>query len=83
MLRAVQGQEESSLVEENLIAGETLSNRGDRPHYLRAMIDGESVRLSGTQQSHALFGLSKADALVRLEPDSTVEVGESVKVIRL
>jgi molybdopterin molybdotransferase len=58
------------------IAAEPMSNPGDRPHYLRGVCEGGRVRLSGTQQSHAIFGLSRANCLVRLAPGQEVVPGE-------
>lgn len=59
-------------------ATEDLVNKGDRPHYLRGIASGGEIRLSGTQQSHAIFGLSKANCLIRLEPEQAVKAGERV-----
>lgn len=61
------------------IASEDLVNKGDRPHYLRGIHHNGEVRLSGTQQSHAIFGLSRANCLIRLEPGQVVKKGEQVK----
>ncbi len=63
------------------VAKEAMNNRGDRPHYLRGILEGNEVQLSGTQQSHAIFGLSKANCLVRLEPEQEVAAGEQVTVL--
>jgi molybdopterin molybdotransferase len=38
----------------------------DRPHYFRGRLDGGIFNLSGRQESHALFGLSRANALLRV-----------------
>lgn len=65
------------------VATEAMGNRGDRPHYLRGIEDNGRVRLSGTQQSHAVFGLSQANCLVRLEPEQSVEEGDLVQVLKL
>ncbi|MEM1441621.1 MAG: gephyrin-like molybdotransferase Glp, partial [Verrucomicrobiota bacterium] len=65
------------------IAEETMNNKGDRPHYLRGILEGGKVKLSGTQQSHAIFGLSQANCLVRLAPEESVEIGETVQVLEL
>jgi molybdopterin molybdotransferase len=59
-------------------AGEDLTNPGDRPHYLRAFMDRGKVHLSGRQESHAVFGLSQANCLVRLEPEQIIKAGEVV-----
>ena len=62
------------------VAGETLTHRGNRPHFVRGRLD-EQARffLSGRQESHALFGLSRSHALVRIEPGTTIAAGEPVK----
>ena len=60
------------------VAAEPLSNPGDRPHYLRGVCEGGKIRLSGTQQSHAIFGLSRANCLIRLGPGEKVETGGRV-----
>lgn len=63
-------------------AGEKLRNSGDRPHYLRVSLRDGVVRLTGRQESHALFGLAQANALARLEPGQVVLAGDRVPVIR-
>ncbi|MAS95236.1 MAG: molybdopterin molybdenumtransferase MoeA [Verrucomicrobiales bacterium] len=65
------------------IASEDLVNKGDRPHYLRGIYQDGEVRLSGTQQSHAIFGLSRANCLIRLEPEQVVKKGEQVTAFEI
>lgn len=60
------------------VAEEAMDNPGDRPHYLRGICENGRVRLSGTQQSHAIFGLSRANCLIRLDPEQNVAPGDSV-----
>ncbi len=60
------------------IATEVMSNPGDRPHYLRGICEGGKIRLSGTQQSHAIFGLSRANCLIRLGPEEVINIGDPV-----
>jgi molybdopterin molybdotransferase len=50
-----------------------LANEGDRTHYVRGRIDNGTFVPIGRQESHALFGLSQSNALLR------VAVGESLK----
>ncbi len=58
-----------------------LQNLGDRPHYLRGkVVDGVFTPL-GSQQSHALFGLSQGNALLRLEAGETREAGEPMEAL--
>lgn len=59
-------------------ASEVMSNPGDRPHYLRGICEGGKIRLSGTQQSHAIFGLSRANCLIRLGPEEEIKIGDAV-----
>ncbi len=60
------------------LAEEAMHNPGDRPHYLRGIVENGRVRLSGTQQSHAIYGLSRANCLIRLEPGQQVAPGDAV-----
>ena len=50
-----------------------LTNDGDRPHYIRGRLEHGKFTPTGRQESHALFGLSQANALLR------VAVGQSLK----
>jgi molybdopterin molybdotransferase len=50
-----------------ILAGD-LSNDGDRPHYVRGQFaDGKFTQI-GRQESHALYGLSRSNALLRVAP---------------
>jgi molybdopterin molybdotransferase len=55
-------------------------NDGDRPHYLRGVLRDGVFNVTGRQESHALFGLSRANALVRLGPGEKLPKGASVTV---
>lgn len=61
------------------LAGDAINDRGNRPHYLRGWLDLESLtfRPLGLQQSHALFALSRTNALVRVEPEQTLSTGQT------
>jgi molybdopterin molybdotransferase len=54
-----------------------LTSDGDRPHYIRGRLEDEKFVPIGRQESHALFGLSRANALLR------VAVGQSLKADEL
>jgi molybdopterin molybdotransferase len=60
---------------------EALVNRGERPHYLRGVYSDGLFKAVGRQESHALFALSLANALCRLEPDQTIAADSLVDVI--
>lgn len=60
-------------------AASELVNPGDRPHYQHGCLEaGGRFRALGLQQSHALFGLSRSNALVRVAPGQRVAVGEEI-----
>jgi molybdopterin molybdotransferase len=61
--------------------GDELVNRGDRPHYLRGVFKMGIFRPVGKQESHALFALSQANALCRLEPGQTLAADSFVEII--
>jgi molybdopterin molybdotransferase len=56
-------------------------NRGDRPHYFRGVYHDGVFQPVGRQESHALYALSQANALCRLDPDQTLGAGSLVDVI--
>ena len=60
-----------------------LANDGNRPHYLRGVLRDGVFQVAGLQQSHALFALSQANALLRLEEGQTVAAGELATVLWL
>lgn len=45
-----------------------ISNDGDRPHYVRGVLREGNFSPVGRQESHALFGLSQANALLLVRP---------------
>lgn len=67
-----------------MLAGEDLPAIGPRREFLRAVSDGESVRLAGSQDSSALSALAAADCLIdRPAHAPPVAAGEPVRVFRL
>jgi molybdopterin molybdotransferase len=59
----------------------SLGNDGDRPHYVRGRLDNGKFCGIGRQESHALYGLSLANALLRLAPGETIQTGAAISVI--
>jgi len=57
-----------------------LTNAGDRTHYLRGKFENGNFAPIGRQESHALFGLSQSNALLRVEMGESLKVGETVQV---
>lgn len=63
------------------ISTEQIENPGIRPHYMRGFVEEGKARLSGSQRSHAIYGLSQANCLIRLGPDEIVSPGDEVRCI--
>ena len=60
---------------------EDVSNRGDRPQYVRGAIDARGLFVEGSQQgSHGLAGLADADALVRVDAGERLGAGKLAMV---
>ena len=57
-----------------------VENDGDRPHYLRGDLRASGFTPIGRQESHALYGLSRANALLRVGPGAKLHAGENVAV---
>lgn len=57
-----------------------LTNDSDRPHYVRGKLEHRKFTPIGRQESHALFGLSQANALLRLAVGQSVRAGEIVNL---
>jgi molybdopterin molybdotransferase len=57
-----------------------LVNDGDRPHYFRGRLEDGKFTPIGRQESHALFGLSQSNALLRLAVGESLRADEIVDV---
>jgi molybdopterin molybdotransferase len=57
-----------------------LHNEGERAHYLRGRFENGNFSPVGRQESHALFGLSQSNALLRLPPGESVRKGAVVEL---
>jgi molybdopterin molybdotransferase len=57
-----------------------LANESERVHYIRGKLEHGNFAPVGRQESHALFGLSQSDALLRLPPGASAKRGEAVEV---
>lgn len=66
------------------VLGETVDySNGGRPHYMRGNLRDGVFMPVGLQASHAIFGLSRADAILRVEPGVVLEAGAEVVALRL
>jgi molybdopterin molybdotransferase len=57
-----------------------LTSDGDRPHYIRGRLEHGKFMPFGRQESHALFGLSQANALLRVGVGQSLKADEIVDV---
>ena len=57
-----------------------LHNEGERAHYVRGRFENGKFLTVGRQESHALFGLSQSNALLRLAPGESVKKGAAVEL---
>ncbi len=57
-----------------------LTNEGDRPHYIRGKLERGKFSPVGRQESHALFGLSQSNALLRLDLGQSLKADEIIDV---
>jgi molybdopterin molybdotransferase len=60
--------------------GAELTNEGERPHYVRGRLQEGVFTPTGRQESHALFGLSRANALLRVAAGEKLRADASVSV---
>jgi molybdopterin molybdotransferase len=51
-----------------------------RPHYFRGRLEDGRFTAVGRQESHALYGLARANALLRVAPGDTLPAGTEVAV---
>jgi molybdopterin molybdotransferase len=57
-----------------------VTNDGDRPHYIRGKLEDRRFAPVGRQESHALFGLSQSNGLLRVAVGESFKAGEIVNV---
>jgi len=57
-----------------------LSNDSERAHYVRGRLENGNFAPVGRQESHALFGLSQSNALLRVESGESLKAGAIVSV---
>jgi molybdopterin molybdotransferase len=57
-----------------------LTNEGHRPHYIRGKLERGRFTPVGRQESHALFGLRQANALLRIGVGESLKADEMVDV---
>lgn len=76
-------EDELSLPKHEAQLTEELQNGSDRPHYVRGRLIHGKFTPVGRQESHALYGLSRANALLRVAPGEAFPSGATVSVLGL
>ncbi len=75
--------EELSLPQLPATLATDVENDGDRPHYMRGELRDGRFTPVGRQESHALFGLSRANALLRVASGESLAANATVRIIAL
>jgi molybdopterin molybdotransferase len=75
--------EQLSLARIEAILTDELKNEGDRPHYVRGQLMNGRFSAVGRQESHALYGLSRSNALLRIPAGENFSAGAMVSVLPL
>ncbi len=82
-LLRLQGGKEVGLPSHPGVLAEPISNRGDRRHFIRVRSDSQgAIRIAGMQASHVLNSLGQANGLIDVPPQTALQAGESVRVLR-
>jgi molybdopterin molybdotransferase len=82
-LLAMQGWRGESVTKTQAILSKAVTNKGDRPHYLRGHLEAGRFVPFGNQESHALFALSRANALLRIGAGEQIPEHQTVEVVLL
>jgi molybdopterin molybdotransferase len=77
------GEGELSLPTHEAQLVEEVQNRSDRPLYVRGRVTHGKFTPVGRQESHALYGLSRANALLRVPPGEIFPKGAAVPILIL
>ena len=82
-LLAIQGWRGESITKTQAILSKSVTKKGERPHYLRGHLEAGRFTPFGNQESHALFGLSRANALLRIGAGEQIPEHQTVEVVLL
>jgi len=82
-LLAMQGWRGASVTKTQVILSKSVTNKGERPHYLRGYLEAGRFMPFENQESHALFTLSRTNALLRIGAGEQISEYQTVEVILL
>ena len=74
------GETALGMREQTAVLASEVYNDGERPHYLRGSVDAGGFKPLPRQESHALFGLSRSNALLLVAPRERFDAGRTVTV---
>ncbi|MEO8425889.1 MAG: gephyrin-like molybdotransferase Glp [Verrucomicrobiota bacterium] len=78
----LQGASNAALPDRWGILAETLSNHGDRRHFMRVKVNDEGkICSAGTQASHILSSFAEADGVVDVPSQTTLQPGMLVRIL--
>jgi molybdopterin molybdotransferase len=80
---AMQGWRGASVTKTQAILSKSVTNKGERPHYLRGYLEAGRFMPFENQESHALFTLSRTNALLRTGAGEQISENQMVEVILL
>jgi molybdopterin molybdotransferase len=82
-LLSMQGWQGESVIRTEATLAKSVANQGERPHYLRGRVEAGRFTPFGNQESHALFGLARANALLRIGAGEQIPQHQIVEVVLL
>jgi molybdopterin molybdotransferase len=82
-LLAMQGWLGASLTKTQATLSKAVTNKGERPHYLRGYLGSGRFMPFENQESHALFALSRANALLKVGAREQILENQTVEVFLL
>ncbi len=83
VLLQMMGAAEIGLPRARVRLGHEISGDETRPHYFRGELKEGQFKVVGRQESHALFGLTRANALLRVKPQEKLVADSEVEVLLL
>jgi molybdopterin molybdotransferase len=83
VLLQMMGAAEIGLPRARVRLGHEISGDETRPHYFRGELKDGQFKVVGRQESHALFGLTRANALLRVKPQEKLSADSEVEVLLL
>ncbi len=80
-LLQMMGAIDLSLPRANARLAHEITGDETRPHYFRGQLADGAFTVIGRQESHAIFGLARANALLRVRPEARLSAGSEVEVL--